>query len=255
LPADARRYWTDQMDAAYEFMQRLLAYPVRECGEGLCCLRKRAREAGAEMVFATDLKLGVFPRRFEVRESLVEPLLAVGEGVRRSGFVLRVEDGYRPPARQASGARGAYALQSALKWTRWELGGAEPTPELVFRRLAVWTATTPKFANHTSGSAVDVTLLKPDGSPADLGGAYPEMSHVTPMDSPFIDAEARRLRALLRDAFAGQGFVAYPYEFWHFSRGDADAEMIAGSGNRRLGQARPIRVRPLGRRAGPPQTG
>ncbi|HUU23829.1 MAG TPA: M15 family metallopeptidase [Phycisphaerae bacterium] len=230
MPPEARRYWTDQMDAAYEFMQRLLAWPVRECGERLCCLRRRAEAAGAEMVFATDLKLGIFERRYEVRESLAEPLLAVGEAVRRCGYVLRVEDGYRPPARQARGACGDYALQSALKWTRWELGGAEPTAELIFRRLAVWTATTPKFANHTSGSAVDVTLLHPDGSPADLGGAYPEMSYVTPMDSPFITPEARRRRRMLRDAFAGQGFVAYPYEFWHFSRGDADAEMIAGTG-------------------------
>jgi D-alanyl-D-alanine dipeptidase len=218
------------MEAAYAFMERLLAYPVRECGEPLCCLRRRAEEAGAEMVFAADKKLGIFERRYEVRESLVEPLLAVGEAVVKRGYVLRVEDGYRPPARQARGACGDYALHSALKWARWELGGGEPTPELVFRRLAVWTATTPKFANHTSGSAVDVSLLDPDGSRADLGGIYPEMSYLTPMTSPFVPADARRRRRMLRELFAEQGFVAYPWEFWHFSRGDADAEMIAGAG-------------------------
>ncbi len=218
------------MDAAHAFMQRLLAYPVCECGEPLSCLQRQAEAAGVEMVFPADKKLGLFERRYEVRQSLVAPLLAVGEAMRRRGYVLRVEDGYRPPARQARGACGDYALQSALHWTRWELGGGEPTAELVFRRLAVWTATTPKFANHTSGSAVDVSLLNGDGTPADLGGTYPQMSYVTPMDSPFIPPDARRRRDMLCEAFGRQGFVAYPWEFWHFSRGDADAEMLTGSG-------------------------
>ncbi|KKK95787.1 hypothetical protein LCGC14_2669300, partial [marine sediment metagenome] len=183
------------MEAAYAFMQRLLAYPVRECGEGLCCLRERATSAGVEMFFVPDKKLGLFERVFDVRASLAEKLLAVGEALLKRGFVLRVEDGYRPPDRQARGARSDYALESVLAMVRWELDGAEPDAELVFRRLAVWTATTAKFANHTSGSALDVTLLRrEDGSQAELGGEYPEPSQATPMDSPFVSPRARRNR-------------------------------------------------------------
>ena len=34
-----RAYWTEQMDAAYAFMRRMLEYPVQDCGEPLVSLR------------------------------------------------------------------------------------------------------------------------------------------------------------------------------------------------------------------------
>ena len=50
------------------------------------------------------------------------------------------------------------------------------------------------------------------------------------MASPFVTPEARRNRAWTNDIFAAGGFLPYPYEFWHFSHGDADYELAAGSG-------------------------
>ena len=169
MPPDARTYWTQQMDAAHAFVQRLLAWPVEECGEPLCCLRRRARESGVEIVFPEGKKLGRFGRSFHVRQSLVEKLFGAAEALLRRGYVLWIEDGYRSPSRQAQGARSDYCFRNALAKVRWELRGREPDAELVFRRLAVWTATTPKFANHTSGSAGDVWILqRADGARADL---------------------------------------------------------------------------------------
>ncbi len=47
---DARRaYWTEQMEAAYAFMQVMLRAPVAECGEGMTPLRQAAEEAGVEV--------------------------------------------------------------------------------------------------------------------------------------------------------------------------------------------------------------
>ena len=46
----------------------------------------------------------------------------------------------------------------------------------------------------------------------------------------FISAEARRNREMLCELFAEKGFLPYPYEFWHFSHGDADYEMLAAGG-------------------------
>lgn len=231
MPPDRRRYWAEQMEAAYEFMQRLLAHPVRECGEPLACLKARSREAGVEIAFPTGKKLGRFSRSFHFRRTVVEKLLAAAEGLLRGGYVLWIEDGYRSPRRQAQGARSDYCLRSALEKVRWELNGQAPGAELVFRRLAVWTATTPKFANHTAGSAADVWLLsRRDGSPVDFGAPYPEFSERTPMDSPFISGLARRMRRLLCDALAEHDLLPYPYEFWHFSHGDADYELLAGRG-------------------------
>ena len=79
MASDARTYWAEQMEAAYGFMEGLLAYPVAECGEGLCCLRQRAEEAGVRIAFTPGLKLGTLDRLFLVRRSLAEPLLAVAK--------------------------------------------------------------------------------------------------------------------------------------------------------------------------------
>ena len=241
MPPDARTYWTEQMEAAYGFMERLLAYPLAECGEPLCCLQTRAREADVEIAFTPGPKLGTLDRLFHVRRSLVAGVLGVAEALCRRGYLLRIEDAYRSPETQARGSGSEYVLQAVLEKVHWELQGLEPTAERVFRRLAVWSATTPKFANHTSGSAVDVSLLhRRDGSLAELGAPYPELSHRTPMDSPFVSAEARRNRRMLCEIFAEHGFLPYPYEFWHFSHGDADYEMIAG-------RNRPARFGPVHR--------
>jgi D-alanyl-D-alanine dipeptidase len=230
------------MEAAWEFMQRLLEYPVRECGEPLCPLPPRAADAGVEIAFAPGRKLGLFDRVFHVRDSLVEKLLAVAEAFARGGFVLRIEDAYRSPETQARGARSEYIVRAVLEKVLWELDGRPPTPELVFRRLAVWTATTPKFANHTSGSAVDISVQRRDGAPLDLGGVYPELSLRTPMASPFVSEEVRRNRRMVCDLFAAEGFVPYPFEFWHFSQSDADAEMISHTG--RAGRFGPVHWSP-----------
>ena len=230
MAVDPRTYWTQQMDAAYGFMQQLLEYPIQECGERLSCLSERADEADVSIVFPSDKKLGMFDRVFFVRQSLVDRLLRIAEAFLERGYVLRIEDAYRTPETQTRGACSRYVISSVVEKVIWELDGGTPTAELVFRRLAAWTATTLKFANHTSGSAVDATVVRRDGSALDLGGTYPQLSHMTPMTSPLISSEARRNRRMVCELFGAEGFVPYPFEFWHFSCGDADCEMIAGNG-------------------------
>jgi D-alanyl-D-alanine dipeptidase len=104
-----------------------------------------------------------------------------------------------------------------------------PSADLLWRRISVLTATVPKFANHTCGSAVDVSILhRGTGRELDRGGPYLDLSERTPMDSPFISREARRNRGLINRIFAEHGFLAYPYEFWHYSHGDADHALLSG---------------------------
>jgi D-alanyl-D-alanine dipeptidase len=217
------------MEEAWELMQRLLDYPVAECGEPLVMLPERARKRGVPMEFPAGKKRGLFPRTYALRESLVEPLFRVAKAVVARGWLLRIEDAYRPLAVQGQGATSEFVLGTVLQQVRWELDGAWPTPEFLHRRLACWTAIVPKFANHTSGSALDVTVLELDtGIEVDRGGVYPEFSVRTPMDSPFISETARRNRKEMNEMFAAEGFLPYPFEFWHYSWGDADAELAMG---------------------------
>lgn len=231
-----RQYWAGQMEEAYAFMERLLACPVAECGEPLAFLPAAAQAAGIEMDFPGGRKLDVLERVFAVRASLVPRLLEIGEALLRQDCVLRIEDAYRSLAVQAQGTVCDFILETVYERTLWELDGHEPTANLMVRRISVLTATTPKFANHTAGSAVDVSIVHRDTRrDLDRGGAYLEMSERTPMASPFLSAEARRNRAWTNDVFAAAGFVPYPYEFWHFSHGDADCALVGGGQVARFG--------------------
>ena len=73
-----------------------------------------------------------------------------------------------------------------------------------------------------SGSALDISVIDSrSGKAVDRGGPYLEMSERTPMFSPFVSAEARQNREMISRIMLDCGFVAYPYEFWHYSQGDA----------------------------------
>jgi len=56
------------------------------------------------------------------------------------------------------------------------------------------------------------------------------MSELTPMDSPFVSQAAQANRAAITDLMAGHGFVAYPWEFWHYNSGDAYEAVLGGKG-------------------------
>ena len=224
-----RHYWTQCMEDAYAFMERMLVYPVMENREGLASIGQAALENGVRIDLPSGLKMGRYPRDFRVRHSLVRPLLNAAEDFLRQAWVLRVEDAFRDIDVQMRGARSERIFQTVYDMARWECGGGEPTAELILRRLSVYTAITPKFANHTAGSAVDVGVTDMNGYPVDLGGTYPELSRTTPMASPFVSNTVRRNRETLCHILKNHGFHPYPFEFWHFSSGDADAAIATGA--------------------------
>ena len=94
----------------------------------------------------------------------------------------------------------------------------------------------PKTGTHMSGSAIDISVLHRGQDRGDTtrevdrGAPYLEMSALTPMDSPFISDEARRNRHAITDLMREHGFVEYPYEFWHYSSGDAYDQFLRKTG-------------------------
>ena len=225
-----RRYWRESMEAAYRFMEEIAVYPVAECGEGLASMKEAAREAGVEVAFSTTPIGRGRSRIFRLREGLLEDLVEVGRRMNARGWVLVVEDGYRTREMQRELGREPRVFDRILERVTWELGGETPTGELMLRRLTALVATTPKIGTHMSGSAVDVSVVRrEDGAEVDRGGRYLELSERTPMESPFVSEAARRNREEITAVFAERGFRAYPYEFWHYSKGDAYAEHLAGS--------------------------
>ena len=91
-------------------------------------------------------------------------------------------------------------------------------------------AAAPKVGTHMSGSAIDISVCRLDnGQEIDRGKPYLEMSELTPMASPFVSAEARANRAAITAVMARFGFVAYPWEFWHYNKDDAYDHHLNGN--------------------------
>lgn len=74
---------------------------------------------------------------------------------------------------------------------------------------------------HSTGGAVDLTLIREDDKELDMGtdlnGGYSGVCHTF---SESISEEARRNRQILIQAMQSAGFVNYPAEWWHWSYGD-----------------------------------
>ncbi len=229
--AARRAYWTARMDEAATFMGRLMAHPVHECGEPMVSLVEAARAARVEVAFSDRPFMPDVPRLFHLREGLVPSFLGVAREMNARGWVLKVEDGYRTLEMQRELGRQERIFTAILRKVCWECGEARPPIELLFRRLGALVAIAPKVGTHMSGSAMDVSVLSRDtGEEVDRGGPYLEMSERTPMASPFVSAQAAENRRAITDLMARHGFVTYPWEFWHYNAGDADAELLQNAG-------------------------
>ena len=79
-----------------------------------------------------------------------------------------------------------------------------------------------------SASAVDVSVVdRRTGRELERGGPYLEISERTPMGSPFVSESEREVRAIVTACMAHEGFVTYPFEFWHYCKGDAYDALLA----------------------------
>ena len=220
------------MEQGRRFMDRMMEYPVRESRERLASIEHAARSAGVEMEFSTSPIVDDTPRIFDIREGLIEPLMAAAREMNDRGWVLKIEDSFRTAEMQQKLARKASIFDMILRKVIWETGSEHPETALVMRRASTLVAQNPKVAGHMSGCAIDISVLdRETRAEVDRGRPYLEMSELTPMASPFVTPQALANRALITVLMEKHGFMAYPYEFWHYSQGDVFAEHLACTGS------------------------
>lgn len=246
---ERRDYWAQSMDQAYDFMKHASDAPVHECLEKLVYLPNVVKEASVEVTFSDKPHVENLPRLYYLREGLIETFLKIAAEMNTRGWVLHIEDAYRTMEMQKHLARQPYIFNVVLQRCRWELDDEDVPEQLLYKRMAALIASWPKVGTHMSGSAIDVSIYnRADSKEIDRGGDYMELSELTPMDSPFISETARQNREEITRIFVDQGFVTYPFEFWHYNSGDVydsiinnrDARYGAIDWDRNTGKVNPV---------------
>ncbi len=69
---------------------------------------------------------------------------------------------------------------------------------------------------HTRGTAVDLTLLNSLGQELKMPSQFDEFSEQAYAHFEDLSQEANRNGALLKALMEHEGFIAYPFEWWHF---------------------------------------
>lgn len=224
---ERRRYWTEQLEAGFRLVERVLDFPVSESGEPFESLCDAAERSGVEMLYSTSRIAGGLDRVFFLRQRVVESAVAVGKAMNERGWILKIEDAFRSLEMQRQLVRKPAVFDAILHKCIWENGGQIPTVELVFRRAMVLVANIPKLGTHMSGSAIDISVFgRDDGQEIWRGNTYLEMSERTPMRSPFVEESAIHNRLIITELLESHGFIHFPFEFWHYNLGDAMGHIL-----------------------------
>ena len=174
---------------------------------------------------------------FRLRRGVIERLLAAQQHLQQHHPQLRlaVFDAWRPLAVQA------YMVQHAIgaECERLGLDPSQPGPALEAGVAEVGRFWAPPSADprtpppHSTGAAVDLTLIDGDGQPVAMGSEIDAIGAVSEPDHWLLQAQAlppgtardqalawHRHREALRSAMLQAGFAQHPNEWWHFSHGD-----------------------------------
>jgi len=169
---------------------------------------------------------------YYLRQTVLKRLVQAQDGLQQcySGWRIQIFDAYRPLAVQQYMVD--YMFAETVAETLEARGIEQLTDDLrqailtqVYQFWAVPSSNPNTPPPHSTGAAVDVTLVDAAGRAIDMGSAIDEMS---PRSHPDYFAEAEGAgdrviqthRQILKDAMISAGFRQHPGEWWHFSWGD-----------------------------------
>lgn len=167
---------------------------------------------------------------YYLRESVLNSLVAAQNQLQQRYPYWRIQifDAYRPVEVQQ------FMVDYTLRETA-KAQGLKPdnlTEEQRFEILEqvyqIWAVPSFDLATpppHSTGAAVDITLVDEVGNVVDMGSPIDEMSLRSLPDyygnstNP-IEQQYHANRQLLKDIMLAANFMRHPQEWWHFSQGD-----------------------------------
>ncbi len=191
--------------------EQLMKVPVKENNERLVNLRNYNKDLIITIEEESRKVQNLKDDECFIRESVAIMLSQVQSMLPR-GLFLKIIDGYR--------------LMEAQKkiYKQVFLEMKEKFPNLDDKQIEKETdkfVANPKIIPpHTTGGAVDLTIVDENLKELNFGTKVNEISEKSATKFPFESEEVKRNRKLLNKIMKKAGFVNYPLEWWHWSFGD-----------------------------------
>lgn len=188
---------------------KVTSIPIAESGEPLVDLRDQP-----EMTVATK-RSAENPLYYLLRSGARDRLLLAARQL-PPGVGLCLEEAYRSFEQQQ------FLFDRYVDDLRTELGIDDE--DRLAEEATKYVARPQGVPPHSTGGAVDVTLVTREGEELDMGSVSDDTplmnGDLNYMHSPSVTERARKNRTMLADAMTQAGFVNYPAEWWHWSYGD-----------------------------------
>ncbi len=198
--------------------------PINECGEKLAPI-----PSGPVLLTNPHpyVALGAPYGReepWQLRATVLEALLAAQKqlAAERPGWRLLIFDAYRPNAVQNFMVEREFMLVSGGK-TPAQVPEPERAEyyEQAYRIWAIPSTNPATPPPHSTGAAIDLTLVDNKDIPVAMGSPIDENSDRSlPEYFKNENPAAHQNRTLLHDIMRAGGFRRHPTEWWHFSQGD-----------------------------------
>jgi zinc D-Ala-D-Ala dipeptidase len=187
---------------------------IEECGEPLVPILDYV---GNAVISMRDTRIRYRDETLYLRRTVAEQLMKVAEHV--SPRCLKIYDGFRPLEYQQQRYDLIYQQERARNpdWTEEQL------KEKMFINVFPPSWDPQKPPAHSTGGAIDLTILDEEGRDLDMGSKWGDF------DSPYLSSNAlglsleqRANRELLFTVMGENGLINFPGEWWHFSFGDRE---------------------------------
>lgn len=201
--------------------------PIVECGEPLVPIP--LEQFAVEFPHPYE-KLGapygkVSP--YYLRQSVLTALLVAQTQLQQRyyGWHIQIFDAYRPIAVQQFMVDHTFAEALRVRNLAPDSLSPQQQDALWQEVYQLWAVPSPDPATpppHSTGAAIDVTLVDAAGQTLNMGSAIDELSPRSHPDyySDRADLPYHSRRQLLREVMELAGFCRHRGEWWHFSLGD-----------------------------------
>ncbi|MBD2434014.1 MULTISPECIES: M15 family metallopeptidase [Fischerella] len=204
--------------------------PIQECGEPLVVIPLAMFAVESPHPYE---KLGApygEHSPYFLRQSVVESLITAQNHLQllRPGWRIQIFDAYRPVAVQQFMVNYSFAEAVRNRGLIAANLSATQRQEIWQEVYQIWAEPSLDINTpppHSTGAAVDVTLVDENGAIVNMGSPIDEMSERS-LPNYYANSEQQDAqqyhanRLLLRDVMEKADFKRNPREWWHFSIGD-----------------------------------